>query len=249
MKKENNPIIITSIISGVIILIAIIALLVLSPTSNEDRVNVDGVATLKAMPDLIGIYFNIESKADTSSKAKDMTSEILNKLIDDLIKEEGLSREEIVTENFNIYPNYEWDSYGKRTEKGFTASHAVTIKIPANDSAKVGRIVDTGVDAGALVNYINFELTQESQNKYKAQAMKLAAVDAQVKAQAIADGFNKKVGKLVSVNVNDFGYYPWNVYSNGGSADDRVALKEAATNIQPGDKDISARISAIFELK
>lgn len=249
MKRENNAIIVTSIISGVILIIAILAILTMSGNSTDNRVNVDGIATVKAMPDLVGVYFNIESKADTSIEAKDKTSEVLNKLVDELMEKEGLSRDEIVTENFNLYPNYEWDGNGKRTEKGYIATHAVTVKIPANETEKVGRIVDIGVDAGALVSYINFELTQESQNKYKAKAMKLAAQDARIKAESVAVGFNKKVGDLISVNVNDFSYYPWNVYSASGMAEDSVALKESLSNIQPGEKEVTARVSATYELK
>jgi uncharacterized protein YggE len=71
MAKENNAIVITSIISGVVLLIAILALTtfnsVISPSSN--RVTVEGISTVKALPDIISVYFTIETKGATSAEA------------------------------------------------------------------------------------------------------------------------------------------------------------------------------------
>jgi len=251
MKKQNNAIVMTSIISGVILIVALVALFSfrgVTSSTGDNTVNVQGIATVKAMPDLITVYFNVETKGETTTEAKEANSEILNNLIDALI-EQGFSREDIVTENFNVYPNYVWTD-NERKDEGFIASHSVKVELSIDDEAKIGPVVDAGVDAGALVSYINFELTQESQNKYKAEAMKMAAEDAKIKADAIAVGFDKKVGKLVNVQVNDFGYYPWNIYSRGyGVAEDSIVVKEATSNIQVGEKEITSTISATFKLR
>lgn len=251
MKKDNNAIVMTSIISGVILIVALVALFSFGGNSSnysEDAVTVQGLSTVKAMPDLISINFNVETRANTSTEAKNANSEILNNLVDALIAQ-GFERKDVVTQNFNVYPDYTWDD-GKRKDNGFVANHYVTVEVSSNDTDKLGTVVDAGVNSGALVNSIDFELSQSLQNKYKAEAIKLAASDAKIKAQSVAEGFDKKVGKLVNVQVNDFGYYPWNVYSAGyGVASDGVMLKEAVSNIQPGEKDVTASISATYKLK
>ncbi len=250
MKKINNTIVVTSIISAVILIIALLALTSFNRViAGTDTVNVQGIASVKAMPDLITVYFNIETDGETTSEAKDANSEILNNLIDALILQ-GFERSEIITENFNVYPNYNWDD-GERTQEGYKATHSVKVELPINDQDLIGPVVDSGVDAGAGISYINFELTQESQNKYKAEAMKLAAEDATIKAEAVAEGFGKKVGKLVSVQVNDFGYYPWNVYSSRveGGMKDVLFMEETISNIQVGEEDVTATVSASFKLK
>ena len=254
MKKTNNAIVVTSIIAGVVLIIGLVAFGTLNsmvPSQGDNTVNVEGIATVNAMPDLISVYFNVETNADTSVEAKDANAEIVEKVILALMME-GFDRKDIVTENFNIYQDYDW-SGDERTENGFVASHSIKVEIDVNQSDDVGEIIDAGVDAGAKINYINFELTQESQNKYKAEAMKLAAEDARVKAEAVAEGFGKDVGKLVSVNVNDFGYSPWNLYSGGGIMEvgiDSVGMaKESVTNIQPGERGVMARVSAVYKLK
>jgi uncharacterized protein len=254
MANKNNAIAITGIVSAAIVLVAL-GFLIFGADSGSSNIggnelNVQGQATVKAMPDLVTVYFRAETNASTAQEAKDLNSEITDELITNLVKL-GFERDEIVTENFNVYQEYDWTEDEGRIAKGFKATHSIKVEIPVDKIDDIGEVVDAGVDAGALISYINFELTQESQNKYKAEAMKLAAEDARVKAEAVAEGFDKKVGKLISVQVNDFGYYPWNVYSSSGYDldQDAVMAKEAATNIQPGEREVSATVSAGFKLR
>ena len=249
---KNTAVQITIIISVVVLIIAFSTLYIFNSAVNSGKnsVNVQGLATVKAMPDVISVYFNIETTGNTSEEAKDANSLILDELITELLKQ-GFERKNIVTENYNIYPNYEWDKDGKQIDKGFKATHSIRVEIDSEDSDKLGSIIDAGANAGAGISYINFELSQKLQNQYKAEAMKLAAEDARIKAEAVAEGFNKEVGDLISTSVNDFGYYPWNVYSTRGMgvAEDYALAKVEATNIQPGEKEVTASVSATFELK
>ena len=123
----------------------------------------------------------------------------------------------------------------------------IRLEISAEDSAKLSNIIDITTESGALISSINFELSQEKQNQYKAEALKLASEDAKIKAEAVADGLNKKLGRLVSVSTSDFDYYPWRVYesSAGSSTED---AKVATANIQPSNQKISARVTAIFKI-
>ena len=249
---KNTAVQITIIISVVVLIIAFSTLYIFNSAVNPEKnsINVQGLATVKAMPDVISVYFNIETTGNTSEEAKDANSLILDELITELLKQ-GFERKNIVTENYNIYPNYEWDKDGKQIDKGFKATHSIRVEIDSEDSDKLGSIIDAGANAGAGISYINFELSQKLQNQYKAEAMKLAAEDARIKAEAVAEGFNKEVGDLISTSVNDFGYYPWNVYSTRGMgvAEDYALAKVEATNIQPGEKEVTASVSATFELK
>jgi uncharacterized protein YggE len=249
MKKENNAIVITSIISGVVLLIAITALVIFKAPDSSNSVTVDGVAEIKAMPDLVTVFFNIETKGTTSSEAEDANNLIFNKLSDALVAQE-FEKTDIKTQGLSIYPNVDW-STGKEKQDGYKAQHSVEIEIPMEKMDKLTEVIDAGANSGAGISYINFELTQKSQNEYKAQALKLASEDAQIKADAVASGFGKKAGRLVSVSVSDFGYYPWNMYSAraGGVAEDVAMAKETAMNMQPSEQDITARVSATFRIQ
>ncbi len=251
MKKDNKAIIITSIISGVVFLIALIAISSFSSIGSANKITVEGIASIDATPDLMTIYFRIETQNETSVEAKDMNNEILNKLVNELSKL-GFERERLQTQSFNIYPNYEWKNQ-KQTQNGYKATHSLKLELSSEEFDKISEVIDAGANSGAGISYINFELTQELQNRYKAEALELASKDAQTKANAVASGFGKKSGKLISIQASEFGYSPWNIYASrepeaGGYAEDAVLAKEAITEISPSDQKINARVSATFKI-
>jgi hypothetical protein len=252
---KNNAIVITVIISVVVLILAGFALFAFKPMgySSGKTVTVQGISNIKVMPDLVTVYFNIETKGNTSAEATKANSDIYDDLIEGMIIA-GFSEDDVKTESFNVYPNTYWDEKdGRSKTEGYIANHYLRVELSSDKMNEVSSVIDAGVEAGAGISYINFELTQESQNEYKAQALKQASGDAMIKADAIASGVGKEVGELVSIQTSDFGYYPWNVYtsSSGGAyrAEDAVMAKEAAVNIQPGEQDVTASITATFKLK
>jgi hypothetical protein len=165
---------------------------------------------------------------------------------------EGFDEDDIKTESYNIYENTYWED-GKTKTDGYKAIRSLKIELSSEENDKLSSIVDAGVNAGAGIGSIYFELSQEAQNTYKAEALRLASEDATIKANAIASGFDKKAGRLISVQTSNFGYYPWNVYasmdSSGRGSEDIALAKEAATNINPSEQDITATITATFKLR
>lgn len=249
---KNNAIGVTLIIAGVVLIIAILALFVFNPISSSgNTVTVQGVSTVKALPDVISVYFNIETKGKTTVEAKDANNLIYDDLVEGMIIA-GFEENDIKTESFNIYENTYWEN-GKSKTDGYKATRYLRLELSSEESDMLSDAIDAGVDAGAGISYINFELSQESQNEYKAQALKLASEDATIKADAVASGFGKEAGKLVSVQISDFGYYPWNVYtarSEGGMApEDSMMAKEVAMNINPSEEEITASVTAVFKLR
>lgn len=238
---------ITAIVVAGVIILGLIASMTFSSFSPSNTISVRGTSTVEAMPDLIGIYFSVQTTELTSEEATQANAEIVEELKLKLMAL-GYNKEDIVSTGFNVYPEYDWVN-GNRIEKGFRATHSIKLEISAEDSEDIGEIVDAGVSAGAGISYINFELSQELESQYKAQAMELAAQDARVKAEATAKGFDKRLGRLVSTSVNDYYYASRTVYSSAGEfEDDAEIVKEATTDIQPSETEISASVTAIYKL-
>lgn len=245
--KIDKSVQITLIITIGIFIFGIIALSLLNKeVSTDNTIQVYGTATLKVIPDLVTVYFNVQTEGKTSKEAGDSNSEITDSLTNSLIAL-GFSKEEIQTQGYSIYPRYDYEN-NKQEIIGYTASHSIRLEMPADESDKIGNSVEAGINSGAGISYINFELSQENQNIYKAEAMKLAAQDATIKAESVAEGFNKKLGNLVSTSINDFGYYPWPVaeFAEGTSSSE---VRKATTNIQPSEQEISASVVAVFKLR
>ncbi len=254
--RKNNGIIITSIIAVVILVIVILVLGAfrsMNPYS-KNTVSAEGISKVKATPDLVSVYINIKTNGTTSSTATAENTKVYNKLVEELISA-GFEEKDLKTESFSVYEDISWDSKDQKSKKeGYIAYHSLKIELDSAKMDKVSKIIDAAVNAEAGISYINFELTQKSQNEYKAQALKEASQDAMVKAGAIASGLNKKLGKLLSVQTSDFGYSPWNIYTArsldaGYGESEALMAKEATINIQPGEEEIYATVTAIFQMK
>lgn len=254
---KNNAIIITSIIAGVILIIALLALNTFNSVipSSKNSVTVQGTSTIKAMPDLVSVYITIQTNGTTSAEATSENTKIYDNLVEEMMLA-GFEEKDLKTESFSVYENSYWDYENQRSKKdGYIANHYLKVELESENMNKVSKVVDAVVKAEAGISYINFELSKTSQNEYKAQALKEASQDAMIKADSIASGFDKEVGKLLSVQTSDFGYYPWNVYtarSDTGGAymeEDAVMAKEAAMSIQPGEEEIYASVTATFQIK
>jgi uncharacterized protein YggE len=245
MKKDNS-VKITGMIVGAVVLIALLGFYFYVESLPKDTIQASGSSIVSVDPDVISVYFNVETRGDDAKEAKDANAEIVDEVITALIKE-GFERREIVTQNFNVYEEYDW-SKDSRKSIGFKATHSIRVELSEDKLDMVGEVVDAGIDSGALLNYINFELSRELENQYKAEALRLATEDARVKAEAMASGAGGSLGRIVSVNSNDFGYRPYLAYVNEAMALD-VKGGDIETSIQVGERDVSASVSVVFELK
>jgi hypothetical protein len=241
-KQKINP---TTIIVTLIIVVGILAgIYFLRGGGVREGLTVQGNSQMTVAPDNAIVYLLIQTKDNSAEEAKNKNSEISDGVLTELIKL-GLERKDIQTENYNIYPDYKWIN-NQQISNGYVASNY--IKIETKDFDKIGRIVDVSVDAGALVNYINFELSIEKSNQYKAEVLENATKDARTQAEAIASGLGKRVGNVISVTTNDYNYYPYRFYDNMEMVASSSEMKEAATNIAPKNLDITANVQVVFKI-
>ena len=152
MKHQLNW---TAIIIALIALVGVIGVVSYVTPSTDNTVDVTGSAQVTVPPDQVVVYAQVLTKAILADDAKNMNSEISEKVINAL-KAIGIESKDIETENYNIYQDCEWTQIGQSC-KGYAASNS--IKIKSKEFNNAGKIVDAVVDSGALVSYINFELS------------------------------------------------------------------------------------------
>lgn len=248
MAKLDKSVQKTLIIMAGILLLAVIGIITYSSFSSANTISISGQATIKATPDIVSVYFNIETKGATSEEATSKNSEIIDQLTVQMLNL-GFSNDKIQTISFNVYPIYDYVG-GKQISRGFTATHSIKVEMPTSDSSKIGSVIDAGVSAGAGISYINFELSQNKQNDYKAQALISATQDAKTKAQAIATGLGKNLGRLVSVADNSFNYSPWPIFrsTDNGVAVSGAEAKAATQSITPSEQEVTASVTAVYKI-
>ena len=205
--ETSNSVKITAMVLITVVALALFATLIYFWVKPSQTVSVSGMSSVKAMPDLLTVYLDIETKGEDAKEAKDSNAEIVDAVTTSLVRL-GLERKEITTNSFNVYPEYDWTG-NERKITGYTASYVLKVQLVEGKMSKAGDVIDAGVDNGAGISYINFELSQELQNQYKKEALEKATQDARSKAEGIASGLGKEVGRVVSISSSDFGYYPW----------------------------------------
>jgi len=245
MAHTNITAIIIAVIIVVGALLGVFLLIGKMPSTGQNTISAQGNSQMTVMPDEAVVYAMVETHELTAEKAKDENSRISDDVLTALIKI-NIARADIETQNFNIYPEYDW-SNGTQTLKGYVASNQ--LKVKSKDFNNVGKIVDAAVDKGALVNSIDFDLSNDKTNEYKKEVLAKASQDARDKAEAIAAGLGKKLGKLVSVQSSDYNYMPYPIYARSDMMGGAAEAKVAATNIQPHSLDITASVTVSYEIR
>lgn len=248
---KSNSVKITSIIVGAVLVMFFVTLFVMEGNDLDGKtVKTTGLAEISVVPDTIALHFTVETKGETSAEASAENSEAVNNLITALVVQ-GSERKDIQTTSINVYEDYEWIN-NRRVSKGYMATHGIVVKISSDESEKTGEIIDAAVKSNSTLAYVNFELSQELENEYKAQAILLATQDAKSKAEAIAEGLDKDLGKLVSVSDSDFYYNPWRYdYATSGSSDSMILAEEAKAalvDVNPAERTISSQVVVVYRL-
>jgi len=239
MPKVN----LTAVIVTILVIAGALLTISLLSRGEERTINTSGNSRMSVFPDQASVSLLIQTSASSAEQAKNDNAAITDAVVSSLARI-GIENKNIETENFNIYPEYGWVGSQQRL-KGYVASNY--IKVTTKDFGIVGKTVDASVDAGALVNYINFELSSAKQNEYKTTVLAEASKDARTKAEAIAQGLGKKLGSVVSVSASDYNYIPYPLYRLEEAAS--VNVKTIAMNIQPKSLDVSASVTVVYEIK
>lgn len=151
-----------------------------------------GEATVSANPDQATISVSVSNAASTAIDASNQNATQTSAVIAAL--RAVMSASDILrTVSYSLNPNY--NNAGTLT--GYTATN--TIQVTTGDLASTGKLIDTATQGGATrVQSLSFGL-KDSQ-PIRAQALKLAAAQAQTQVAAIAAGLNVKLGNVIAAS-------------------------------------------------
>lgn len=244
MDKENLKSILTIIIIIGIVLAGLMWLgISMLKSGNGETISVQGSYSQKLNPDKVWMSIGIETQAKLASDAESENKEISNGIytsLDNL----GLTSTDYQTESYNVYPTYDYN-YGNKIT-GYTVSHR--IRIDTDKINLASSILDAAVNAGANSIYgVNFDLSENSRETAKANALKKATESAKTKAESIAAGLGAKLGRIKSVSDSNINYLPY-IYAEVASAE--VREKGASSIItESGSVEVSAGVSIVYNIR
>jgi uncharacterized protein YggE len=206
--------------------------------NNMSKLIVQGEGKTNATPDRARIVLGVETHDASASTAAAENARLMNETIAALLAA-GIAESEIQTSGYSLgaepqeAPVIEGE---KQKAPRFLASNSITLDL--NNTANVGRILDTAVKAGSnSIQEVTFDL--KDPQPQKDHALTMAIMDARRKAEIAALAAGVKLGRVLEISEG-YGYV--------ASAARSATFADAATPIQPGKMEITASVTMTYEI-
>ncbi len=159
-------------------------------------IRVTGEATVTTSPDRVEVDLGVVTRAPTSQQAAAENARVLRNVLAALRGALGPAAN-LQTISYSLFPEYQYPQGGPPRLTGYTASNIV--RVISDDLNGIGAVIDAGTRAGAnQVERIRFTLKDE--DAAKANALRIAAVEARAKAGALANSLGLQVARIRSVD-------------------------------------------------
>jgi uncharacterized protein YggE len=214
---------------------------------------VNGDAKLSVPADRVQITLTVVSTSENPQDAVEANKPKMNTLISALEKL-GLEQKEYKTSTYNLSPN--WAPQPKNPKPdwkpqiiSYTMTNSLEVKTTKLDL--VGKIIQTALSSGAnQIDKIYFDVSDEQ--KYNSESIQKAVQNALSDARAAAEASGVKLGKILTINVNN-AYMTGNDYGRGVFAAKSMMYDNSeaapAPNIAAGDVTLSASVSIKVEIE
>lgn len=215
------------------------------PASRERTVSSTGSATASVLPDLVTVQFGVDTEAKTAQDSINSNSQMMNAIVS-AIENIGISKDEISTAGFSIYPVYndtipdQTTGIHKSVLTGYQTSNTLYVKTTKLSLA--GNIVDAAVGAGAnRVDNISFSLSPEKEQSMQDDLLNKAVLNAKSRAEKAIDPLGQKIIGVKMVNLSEFNAPPPPIYPGVMSA-----MADKSTPIFTSNQQVTTTVSVIF---
>ncbi|MFA5169230.1 MAG: SIMPL domain-containing protein [Candidatus Paceibacterota bacterium] len=257
--RTENPVIKILMIVGIVFLALLIIYTVfaiqktaketqyIGATGDQNTINISETGTVYAVPDIALVTFTAITQESTINQALQKNNDKANGIID-FLKRQGINDADMKIVDFNIYPQYEWQTkgvdltiypLGKRVITAYQAVESVEVKM--RDTDLIGRNIQGSLEAGAS-QVSGLQFTIDKEEDFKKQARQIAMTNAKAKAQEIADGMGVRLGEPVSFTES--------YYAPSFSATDK-ATAGTGSNMQivVGENKIEVTVNVSYEIQ
>jgi len=207
---------------------------------NLGTVTASGSGTASATPDQAEMSFGVTTQDKDAKKALSDASKVAEQ-ISTAVQQAGVDKKDIQTQNVSVFPTYDGNPPSMEIT-GYQANLSVSVVV--RDLADLSDVISAATNAGAS-NISGPSFSVEDDTAYRQTAIDEAVADARKNAEAMAKAAGKTVGEVLRISATDTGVQPFPM------AAAEVNTKDAAINvpIEPGQLDISASVTVVFELK
>jgi len=215
-------------------LLLVLPALAQTPTTRIPFVRAVGQASVAVAPDQARIDFSVTTQSTTAQDAAARNATQTSTVITALQSVLGSSAN-MRTINYSLTALYSYSQGQQPVLTGYSATN--TVEATVTNLTTVGRVIDTGIQAGATqVSGLTFGL--QNDQPARAQALKLATAQAKSNADAITSGLGMHTGAVQTLQQGID--TPTQVVAVGTAA--------PATPVQVGPVSVTATVTADFAI-
>lgn len=214
----------------------------------KHTLSVTGIYSSNVSPDQITLSLSVENTALKADIARNLNAEKMTKVMNALVNQTGLNKDQITTTDFNISPNYDYSTNtgGEHKIISYTASNTIQIKTTKFKENDISRWIDIAIANGAnKVNSINFDISPLKQSIEKQDLVKKAYTNAKNLADSLSSEAGVKITGIKSLNIIQSNYNPTPIpYTSESHA--FAATPKASTPISVGQQELSISLDIVF---
>ena len=203
-------------------------------------VTVSAEALVTAEPDLAQIDIGVVTQASSAPEAARQNAEKVSRLMGELRK--LLDKpDEIKTVGYALTPNYRAPRDGTPQISGYTASN--TLRVTTGDLARVGRVIDAAMKAGAN-NIDRLLFTLKDEQKAQIEALRTAARKARAKAEETAAALGLRVVRVIALVEGERGFRPMPMQGRM----QMETMAAASTPVEAGTIEVRSSVTLTAEI-
>ena len=198
-----------------------------------------GQGEAKVSPDRASVLVNVQTRAATATAAAADNAQKTKAVLDALGKL-GLSRDQLATEGYTVYPEMRYDKDGASPR---VVAYVVTNTVHAETKRpeQAGAIVDAALVAGAnMINSLSFYAS--SIDEARRQAIGAAVASARADAEAMARAAGGTLGAMVELSTGGPTIPPRPMYDM--AARSKIANMQIETPVNPGQQTVTVFVTA-----
>lgn len=217
------------------------------------QVSVTGQGKVSYQPDLANITLGVQ--IDKAAKADEALNQLNIRIanIVSAVKAQGIAPEDIVTQNYSLYPQYDYKD-NVSTVSGYNANQQISIKVRdlKNNPDKISKVLVEASKAGTnQVLGIGFDVSNLEELKQEARLKAMA--DAKLKASDMASAAGVKLRDIIgwwdNVVQAPGTASSYSDYGKGGAASGGGGSSYVASTIPSGNQEIIVEVSVSYRLK
>ena len=198
-----------------------------------------GQGEARVTPDRASVMVTVQTRGMTAAAAAADNATRTRSVLD-AVSKLGLSRDQLSTEGYTVYPEMQYDKNGGAPRvSGYVVSNIV--RVESKRPEQVGIIVDAALNAGAnMINSLSFYAS--SIDEARRQAIGSAVTSARADAEAMATAAGGSLGSLIELSTGGPTVPPRPMYDMALRS--KSAMQQIETPVNPGQQIVTVFVQA-----